>query len=89
MKLAYLVIITRNLVNNKITNNYQVKSPIQYNSIAELNDKLLDFYISKPKGSLQQFKGSISVYTDKNLSNKLFSVNFNRGSVVQEVSNVR
>ena len=83
MKKAYINIITRSTVSNKITEFYQVVSPFKYNSINDLEKKLLDFYILKPKGSLQQYKGCLEVYTNNNRTSKLFTLEFNNGQLIK------
>ena len=82
MKKAYINIITRNRVNNKINQFYQVVSPFKYNSINDLEKQLLDYYILKPNGVLQQFKGTLEVYNN-NRTIKLFELEFNNGELLK------
>lgn len=84
MKKAYINIITRNSVNNKITKFYQVVNPFKYISINDLEKQLLDFYIFKPKGALQQFKGTLQIYNNNNRSVKLFELEFNNGELIKK-----
>lgn len=83
MKKAYINIITRSTVNNKITNSYRVVGAFEYNSINDLEKKLLDSYILKPKGSLQQYKGCLEVYRNNNRTSKLFTLEFNNGQLIK------
>jgi hypothetical protein len=83
MNKAYLNIQT----TGKGTNNnfYAVQSPVSFENEKELFFYLKDYYIHKPVGSLQQFKGYITAYRDVSRTQPFMKVNFEYGKVKEQL----
>jgi len=83
MNEAYLNIQT---IGKGIDNRfYAVQGPVSFENDQELFFYLKDYYIHKPAGRLQQFKGDITAYRDVSRTQPFMKVEFEYGKVKSQL----